>query len=356
LPGLQESLARVRDEFTDSTITCNKGKSKFKTHKVILAAKSEVFRKLLQISDVIQMPDCSWSEVRLVLDLIYTGEAKVEVEDEKRFLEILNQFKIDPMPSQRKKKKYDNDEDKCQPTLNSTMQVPPEILIKILQYLPTHDLLKNVARISKQFYELTKCPEVHLNVSLSETAQEAGALEFIKKAKHMTGLTLASVQTLKMRSSYLFNTDINIKKKGINVNKLLLAVCKHQHLRSILLGDTCIISASTFMDLSKSDWWQKLHKFDVEIDRQDLYRMQKNKEEVDRFTEAVTHLGIDGNLTEISLRGMKPFSQLYHAMMTQNGWCKLKNVQIYRCTEERLSHFAVKKKRLSEKINYQWSN
>jgi hypothetical protein len=118
------------------------------------------------------MPELSRSEVTLVLDLIYTGEVKVVVEDEKRFLEIIKQFEIVSMPSERKKTKHDDDEDKCHSTSMSTMQVPPEILIKILQHLPTNDLLKNVARVSKQFYELTKCPKVHLNVSFSETVQE----------------------------------------------------------------------------------------------------------------------------------------------------------------------------------------
>ena len=45
--------------------------------------------------------------------------------------------------------------------------LPNEILMRILAYLPTRDLLLNVARVSKIFYELTLCS--NQSVTLCET-------------------------------------------------------------------------------------------------------------------------------------------------------------------------------------------
>ena len=48
--------------------------------------------------------------------------------------------------------------------------IPNEILVKILSYLPTTDLLLNVSKVSKRFYELTKNPLAHLTVTFDNPA------------------------------------------------------------------------------------------------------------------------------------------------------------------------------------------
>jgi hypothetical protein len=65
--------------------------------------------------------------------------------------------------------------------------------------------------------------------------QEAGALDFVKHAKQMTGLRLMPVLNLNLLS-HEFDPDDN--ENCIDANKLLIAVSQHQHLRLILLGDT----------------------------------------------------------------------------------------------------------------------
>ena len=42
--------------------------------------------------------------------------------------------------------------------------LPPEVLLEILSLVPTVDLLQNVARVSKMFYEYTKDPRAHIDV------------------------------------------------------------------------------------------------------------------------------------------------------------------------------------------------
>jgi hypothetical protein len=41
-----------------------------------------------------------------------------------------------------------------------------EILLKVLSYVPTHDLLLNLARVSRNFYHLSKDPNLHRVITL----------------------------------------------------------------------------------------------------------------------------------------------------------------------------------------------
>ena len=44
--------------------------------------------------------------------------------------------------------------------------LPNEILVKILALVSTGDLLQNVARVSKRYYEITQQPSLHVDVHL----------------------------------------------------------------------------------------------------------------------------------------------------------------------------------------------
>jgi hypothetical protein len=58
--------------------------------------------------------------------------------------------------------------------------LPPEIVTKILSNLCTFDLLHNVSRVSKLFYELSKSPASHRDVFLSCYVNQNKAAEFLK--------------------------------------------------------------------------------------------------------------------------------------------------------------------------------
>jgi hypothetical protein len=58
---------------------------------------------------------------------------------------------------------------------SNMLELPNEILAGIFSYVPTRDLLLNVARVSKYFYELTLCSNQH--VAICETIdQEQGKI------------------------------------------------------------------------------------------------------------------------------------------------------------------------------------
>ena len=68
--------------------------------------------------------------------------------------------------------------------------LPVELLSKILAHLSTSDLLCNVARVNKQFHELTKSPHVHLVVSVRLDTDEEKASKFLNSATQIRHLYL----------------------------------------------------------------------------------------------------------------------------------------------------------------------
>jgi hypothetical protein len=62
-PGLERfNFWELRHKYTDATIVCGKRKSKIKGHKIILASASLFFRKGLETSKVICLPDIEKEE------------------------------------------------------------------------------------------------------------------------------------------------------------------------------------------------------------------------------------------------------------------------------------------------------
>ena len=214
-------------------------------------------------------------------------------------------------------------------------QLPTEILVQILSNLPTSDLLQNVALVSKHFNKLTKCPEVHLKVSIREKAQLKGAIVFIKRSKLMTELNLIKVET----GSTKHSTD------GCFVNKILLAVCGHGNLRSVLCKDLMEkCQFSTLIALSESTWWRKLQKFDVELEQ-----MPEKPKDKEKFDDAMRNLGSDGNLSYFSLEiRWTEFVQSIHILITSTRSNKLKNLTIHmECNDDQLAEiFAARKNSL----------
>lgn len=321
MTAFPNDFVKVPNEFSDCILICNQGKSKFKTHKVILAARSEFFRREFQNSSVVHIPDLTREELQLVLDLIYTGQVKVDREDEENLADIVKRFQINSSPCQIKKAKL---VDQSQPRLIT--HLPPEILVKILTNLSTRDLLQNVALISRQFYGLTKCPEVHLQVSVSNTFIDGEAIEFIKKAKLMTELKVTKLRDLRLKyPCEIVNYE--------DLDKALLATRNHKNLRSVFCTDInwfFNISPKTFILLSKSVWWKAIHKFGVDVNEKDVKKMSRNRATKKQFDDAVSSLGSDGNLSEFSWNVENPliFFPSVHRLMTNPRNNKLKSLKI----------------------------
>ena len=70
-------------------------------------------------------------------------------------------------------------------------QLPPEIQAKIISYLPTNDIVKNVGLISKELNELSKDSSVRISVDFnSKTHQETAAQLLHFRASHIREMKL----------------------------------------------------------------------------------------------------------------------------------------------------------------------
>ena len=74
------------------------------------------------------------------------------------------------------------------------MVMPPEIIIKIISYLPTKDLVKNVSLVSKQLNLLSKDSFVGVSVSLTQdSTPEKVTLIFEHRSSQIRDLTINNV-------------------------------------------------------------------------------------------------------------------------------------------------------------------
>ncbi len=83
-----------RHKYTDATIVCGKRKSKIKGHKIILSSASLFFRKGLETLKVICLPDIEKEEFENLLEFLYRGEVRIEVENYQRFVEVARQLSV----------------------------------------------------------------------------------------------------------------------------------------------------------------------------------------------------------------------------------------------------------------------
>ena len=97
--NVNSAFGRLRDdkEFSDVTLACEDGQQ-MEAHKVILAASSPFFEKILQRNKhphpLIYFSGFHSRDLVAILDFLYTGEANVNQEDLDSFLEIADELKL----------------------------------------------------------------------------------------------------------------------------------------------------------------------------------------------------------------------------------------------------------------------
>jgi hypothetical protein len=215
-------------------------RSKFKAHKIILSASSNYFREQLKGNNNNQrskvkgqrskfkvdttqlMMECSEKEMEKILEFIYTGQTLVDKKCLNSFLEVCRKLQIKGLPGlqglpglpqnlevESAVKDISFNVDNTVPDLLTTETVlkgkietvrkkrnlvdfPPELMINILSYVSTADVLNNVAQTSKYFNKLSKDPLVHLTVSLVFNVDPSAAAQFLTWASHIQELNICS--------------------------------------------------------------------------------------------------------------------------------------------------------------------
>jgi len=163
-------LWKTRDQSGDVVLICGNGENKMKAHKIILVATSKFFARQLEISNVVNLRDVNPVDLKNILEFIYKGQVTILDKNKENFIITAQKLKIVGTPRVKR-------------------QLIPEILIKIFGYLRTKDLLKNVALVSKQFYELTKDFQVPLTFD---------GLFYERKDKYFEGILRRANQIEKM--------------------------------------------------------------------------------------------------------------------------------------------------------------
>ena len=83
----------LRNKFDDVIIVCS-GNVEVKSHKIILASASPFFRKELEDSNILSLPDIDKDEFERLLGFLYRGEAEVEAKHYQRFIEVARQLSV----------------------------------------------------------------------------------------------------------------------------------------------------------------------------------------------------------------------------------------------------------------------
>jgi hypothetical protein len=132
---------------------------------------------------------------------------------------------------------------------------PPEVLIKIFQYLPTGDLLLNVARVSKKFSKLTKDPAVHCQVSIP---RRYPAIKFLERATLIQSLEIVTRKNehgIYEEGNPLVNPSCEL---------LLMAVSRHASLREVVIIGTRVRMGS-LKSLSRGGLLSRLYNLVIEV-------------------------------------------------------------------------------------------
>ena len=117
--NVNSAFSRLRNDndFTDVTLACEDGQH-LEAHKVILAASSPVFEKILQKSKhphpLIYLRGFQSKDLASILDFLYFGEANVFQESLDLFLAIADEIKLKGLTGQTSRNKMMEEQEKPQ--------------------------------------------------------------------------------------------------------------------------------------------------------------------------------------------------------------------------------------------------
>ena len=261
-------LWNIKEEFTDVTISCF-GKKKISTHKIIFSASSPFLHKMCSVSSKISLSE---APVKTVLDLIkfiYTGQVPTDRELYNDFLVLAKKLEVQGLPAlkstnnsnitnkstndngnndnnsssnnqsktnERKRKKCQSEDEnsnskKCKsspelskdksnlkPSKKGLTDLPDEILLKVLSYMKTPDVVVKVSRVSHRFNQLSNDPSSHTALHLHKkysthykTPELKQMLKFLTGKNKVKEVHLTSVPKSSLLDSFLDKTIVQQK-------------------------------------------------------------------------------------------------------------------------------------------------
>ena len=173
-PAYIETLSNLWDQssvLNDVTIICGEEEEKIRAHKIVLANSSRFFRDAFKYIEEVNMPELNKSDLEPILKLMYTGLVTILSKEKSKFLDIIKLLKFEGNLE-----------------ILHLLDLLPEVLIKILKYLPTRDLLKNVALVSRQFHALTNDFQVPLSFVITPHISEAFVRGLLSRSNQVAEL------------------------------------------------------------------------------------------------------------------------------------------------------------------------
>ena len=350
-PSFRNTLWTMRNEFNDATLICNGRKSKFGCHKIVLASVSGIFRDMLRKSNEIDLGEVSNEDCHRFLKFIYLGKIKMRKLDQDRMTELGKRFAVKGLQRARtasssssSSSSSESNSSDCDVDANkSIFDLPAELLINILVRLPTHDLLVNVAAVSKYFYQLAKDPMVHVKVFLPANIDLGPAVNFLRKASQIQQLKIFTYD----------DTELQLRPKPFSgeavqqvfCDELLIAVSSHPNLRVVDVNGLRA-SATAFNPLSMTKFFTNLENLSLHI--------EMTSGTIDKLHLELTFaiMASIGKLKRIKLRGVSSMDANHLTSLAISckqlkcftSDCPLSNsqqVSIYKARRDTLKHFDV---------------
>ena len=173
----------LRDDkdFTDMTLACEDGQQ-MGAHKVILAASSPFFEKILQQNKhphpLIYLRGFHSQDLSAILDFLYFGEAKVHLENVDVFLLIAEELKLKGLTSSSSSKELEDEEKTSHP---KPVRNTKELIVKSTTNNLDNALIPNV----KAGEKASRAPAIPLRFSGDLQALDELVKSMMEKSQNM---------------------------------------------------------------------------------------------------------------------------------------------------------------------------
>ena len=144
------------------------------------------------------------------------------------------------------------------------LDLPLELITNILSLVPTKDLLLNVSLVNKYFYELSKNPSVHRNVTFSPFCSDQNQKEEAKKFLR----NAICVEKLFINWNESFHVLSNSRdfESMVDCDEFLSELIEHENLKVLeVCKQKVTVSTKCIAKLGKSKWWKKLRRISMRI-------------------------------------------------------------------------------------------
>ena len=262
------NLWNLREHFWDVDIIC--GNEILKGHKRVLAAASKHFQQILKDTDEIDLSDFDVQILNNILEFIYRGNTHLLDENESKFIECAKKLKVEGLQTKTREKYTELrvcpvggkiNERKSTISKKDITDLSPEILCKILTYLPKTDIVHSVGLVSRQMNFLSRDSSIKMRIEINEnTKLETAEYIFSLRSLQIEKLSIRQVynERLKIVEDFICSLT-NLKVLDIqNFGKLpttfLAKIFRSKSLKDLYItcfGDDCPYEESSFNSIGE---------------------------------------------------------------------------------------------------------